>query len=91
MTGDLLTGAVIGATPTLLWKVIAWFATRDRKRQDEDMRDLWTELEKVKGDQAELKSKVAALPLRGDIERLEQRIEQRLNDLTQLILDAIKR
>lgn len=91
MTGDMFTGAVLGASPMILWKVIAWFAARDRARSDEDRRDLWTELNKVKTEQADLRAKVAALPIKGDIERLEERIDKRLDDLTRLILEALKR
>lgn len=91
MTSELLTGAAIGVSPVILWKVVAWFATRDRARADEDRRDLWAELNKVKKEQSELRAIVAALPIKGDIERLEERLDKRLDDLTRLILDAIKR
>lgn len=95
MVVEVFGSAAAGA---FLWQIGAWLIRRDRARVDEDRRDdkaeiqrLWDEVERVKREQSDLREKIAGLPTRADIQRLEERLEQKIDELTRVVLEALSR
>ena len=91
--GQILGGAALGA---FLWQFVLWLLQRDKTRDDldrekheRDLRALRDDLDRVKREQADLREKVAALPTKGDFQRLEQRLEEKIGELSAAVLELL--
>lgn len=84
---EILGGAAGGAA---IWHLVVWILKRDRVRVGQDIRDLWDEMNKIKAEQASLREKVAGLPSREDLQRMEAKLEKKIDELTKLVLEAMR-
>lgn len=93
---DFISGIAAGSAGPIIVQALMWLARRDRQRIDADQEsiraeqsELWLALEDVKREQASLRERVAGLPNREELQRLEERLEKKIDDLGMRILDAL--